>query len=370
MKSFAFHGHTKPVTSIQFSDEGDLLFSASKDGSCAVWNVATGARLGTYAGHKSIMGLNVNHATSLLCTAGSDFMVKLWRVQDGECLGTIDPGVPTRSPGFSHDDSMLMVVTDAKMGKKAGLHLFNVPRDLGYAPVKSEWKPFTSFTQPEGICHATWGPTNDTIYFCSEDGSVSIYDVEKQQEIRNVIPHNEEVRRIRFDPKYYTLITASKDKSAKLLDSRALKTIATYTSDMPINDAQISPIADQIMLGGGTEAVDVTTTAGGSQFPVRFYHKVHETLLGSHFCHFGTINTVAFHPSGKMFASGAVDGFVKLHMPQDSYMQSPGMDLVWTEPTEEEVAAADEEEEEDFIDDDLAFDDEVEGEEDEGEEQD
>ena len=37
------------------------------------------------------------------------------------------------------------------------------------------------FQVPEKITCALWGPTNDTVYFCSEDGSICIFDVAMQK---------------------------------------------------------------------------------------------------------------------------------------------------------------------------------------------
>lgn len=334
MQPIALHGHMKPVTQIKFNREGDLLFSCSKEPGISVWYTKTGERLGTYDGHKSVAGLDVNGASTLLATAGFDLTTQLWDVQTGQNLATIEQAAPCRTVGFSHDDRLLFAATDKKMGQEATLFLYNLPASLGEQPVKTAFNPCATFKTSEQIMFAEWGPTNDTIYFGSTDGTVCILDVETLKEIRTAFPHKEEVRRLHFDPNYYTLVTASKDQSACILDSRDLKTIQTYKSDMPINDASVSPVGDHVILGGGTEAVDVTTTGGTGKFEVKFYHKVHEELLASIKCHFGTINSVQFMPNGKGFASGAVDGFVKIFHFDDSYKNAVGAKPLWTPPVE------------------------------------
>ncbi|KAF5829878.1 hypothetical protein DUNSADRAFT_15394 [Dunaliella salina] len=70
----------------------------------------------------------------------------------------------------------------------------------------------------------------------------------------------------------------------------------------------------QVLLGGGQDASQVTTTsskAGG--FEARFFHKIYQEEFGNVRGHFGPINTVAFHPSGKSFLTGGEDGYVRLH---------------------------------------------------------
>jgi translation initiation factor 3 subunit I len=313
-----------------------LLFSTSKErDGVAVYYTKTGERLGTYAGgHSAVSSCDVNGASTLLATSGFDLRTCLWDVEKGNLLNVIEHAAPARCVQFNHNDSLLMTVTDNKMGQKGTISLFNLPSTLGVSPVSTKFNPTATFETPECMMYAEWGPNNDTIYFGSDDGSVSILDVATMKEIANTPAHSEEVRRLHFDPNYYTLVTASKDKTAKLLDSRNLKTITTYVTDVPVNDASISPRADHVLIGGGTEAQEVTTTGGQSKFEVKFYHKIFggDRPMGSLKCHFGTINSVAFHPSGLMFASGAVDGFVKLHTFDDAYENAPGATPVWSAP--------------------------------------
>jgi translation initiation factor 3 subunit I len=336
LQPLALHGHMKPVTQVKFNCEGDLIFSVAKEPKISVWRTKTGERLGTYNGHKSVAACDVNRSSTLLATAGFDFKTMLWNVETGAELATIDHDAPTRACGFSHDDSTLMVVTDKKAGQKGKIQLFNLPGSLGVEEVRTKFNPAAEFVCDEAIQYAEWGPTNQHIYAGLDDGSVIIVDAETMQEVRSAISvHSKEVCRLHFDPNYYTLATCSKDNTAKLLDSRDLKVIQTYQSDVPVNDVSISPNGDQIVLGGGMDAQDVTVAGGQSKFEVKFYHKVHGSALGQIKCHFGTINSVAFHPSGRGFASGAVDGFIKLHTFDESYASTPGAKAMWPEEKDE-----------------------------------
>jgi translation initiation factor 3 subunit I len=48
MRPLALKGHDRAITRVRLNREGDLLFSASKGKSPAVWYVENGERLGTY----------------------------------------------------------------------------------------------------------------------------------------------------------------------------------------------------------------------------------------------------------------------------------------------------------------------------------
>jgi translation initiation factor 3 subunit I len=98
----------------------------------------------------------------------------------------------------------------------------------------------------------------------------------------------------------------------------------------------MSPVRPHVILGGGQDAMSVTTTtAKGNKFEARFFHQVFETEIGRVKGHFGPINTLAFHPNGRRydlillryplmfmilfslhffsFSSGGEDGFIRIH---------------------------------------------------------
>jgi translation initiation factor 3 subunit I len=320
MRPISLHGHQKPITRVKFNKDGDLLVSTAKDNAPTVWNAETGERLGTYEGHRgAVWDCDINYSSTLLATAGADECVKIWDLLKGECVATIAHKTPVRCVGFSHGDDMLLTVTDTSYGRIPAIHVYNLPP--GGTPEaiknsKAEYNPWCTFEIKDKtkVTCALWGPSNDTIYFSCEDGTVSILnlstqDLEKQQQI-----HNSEIRRICFDKNYVFLMTASLDQTGKLVDALSLKVIKTYESDKPCNDCGISPLMNHVILGGGQDAQSITNIAHRqNKFDTRFFHMILEEELGSISGHFGPINSVAFASDGRGFATGGEDGFVKLY---------------------------------------------------------
>lgn len=100
----------------------------------------------------------------------------------------------------------------------------------------------------------------------------------------------------------------------KLISARDLEVLKTYVADTPLNSATITPKKDFVILGGGQAAMDVTrTSARQGKFEARFYHKIFEDEIGRVRGHFGPLNTVAADPTGKSYASGGEDGYVRVH---------------------------------------------------------
>ncbi|NJP08683.1 MAG: WD40 repeat domain-containing protein [Leptolyngbyaceae cyanobacterium RU_5_1] len=117
-------GHTSRVSSVQFSPDGQRLVSSSADYTIKVWDVQTGECLRTLVGHtepvESALFCPVpdfanrdgiqrfQSGIQLLVSGSSDRTVKLWNVDTGECLQTLE-GHTRRvwSVAFSPDGQIL-----------------------------------------------------------------------------------------------------------------------------------------------------------------------------------------------------------------------------------------------------------------------
>jgi len=313
MRPILLKGHTRPLTHIRFNREGDLLFSAGKDHKACVWYSHNGERLGTYNGHSgAIWCLDVNFNTTRLLTGSSDTTAKLWDCATGRELYSFPHKAVVRSVGFAHGERMILAVQDQSFSQIPTIFIYNLAEDLKM----QDPTPVRQMTEPDMKKQnaALWGSLNQTILSAGDDGFVRVWDVETGKQITKVLAHKKAINNIQFSKDHTMFITASSDFSAKLFDTRECKLLKTYQSDRPINDAAISPIMNHVIIGGGQEAMNVTvTSAKAGHFEVDFFHLIYEEQLGSVKGHFGPVNTLAFNADGKSFASGAEDGYIRLH---------------------------------------------------------
>jgi len=322
-KPILLKGHERPITKLRYNREGDLLFSCSKDLKPTVWFADNGERLGTYVGHQgTVWDCDVNFDSTRLLTGSSDRTARLWDVQTGKELYEFKHKAGVRSVGFSLGDHMAFTAQDNQYGQIPTIFIFNLSEKLEEQmdiPVRA----LQSADKAVKFNAALWGSLNQTVITAGDDGAIRVWDTETGKEVNSTRNHSKEIRSMQYSKDRTMIITASTDYTARLYDVKTLELKKTYHSDRPLNAAAVSPIVDHVILGGGQEAKDVTTTAGkAGKFEVDFHHLVYEEFLGQVKGHFGPVNTLAFNPDGRSYASGSEDGYIRLNHFDKTYFDN------------------------------------------------
>ncbi|CAI7671481.1 translation initiation factor eIF3 subunit [Elasticomyces elasticus] len=322
MRPILLSGHERSLTQIKFNSDGDLLFSTSKDKIVCAWWSANGERLGTYSGHQgAVWTVDVSPNTTLLATGSADNTVRLWNIKTGECVKVWDFPTAVKRVAFSPDGSRLLAVTEKRMGFLGTIAVL----DINYGENLNEQAAEPSLVitcEDSKATVAQWSFLAKYILAGHEDGSVSQYDPKTGEIVENIQIHefDSAITDLQMSPDRLSFITASKDKSAKLISSRNLAILKTYTTDTPLNTASITPKKNFVILGGGQAAMDVTTTsARQGKFEARFWHSIVGEEVGRVKGHFGPLNTIDVHPAGTAYASGGEDGYVRVHHFDKSY---------------------------------------------------
>ena len=170
------------------------------------------------------------------------------------------------------------------------------------------------------ITSMLWGNSDNNIITGHENGTISLFDLRTGKELNSVKDHTSVINDMQMSKDGTMFITASRDTSSKLFDSESLYCLKTYKTERPVNSSAISPKLDHVVLGGGQDAMEVTTTSTRvGKFDARFFHLIYEEEFGRVKGHFGPINSLAFHPDGNSYASGGEDGFVRVQTFDSNY---------------------------------------------------
>lgn len=320
MRPLMLHGHERAITQIKYNREGDLLFSCSKDPVPNVWYSINGERLGTLDGHTgAVWCIDVNWDSTKIITGAADTKLGFWDLETGSVISMINTDTSVRTCGFSFSGKQVMYSTDKSMGKQCEIKVVDT---LDPHQMRGDDAIVTIPVLTSKVTSAVWGPLEECLITGHENGDLVKWDIKTIQKDTVKKDHRDNINDIQFCTDQTMFITASKDHTAKLFDTNTMDHLKTYKTERPVNSAAISPIRDHVVLGGGQEAMDVTTTSARvGKFDARFFHLVFEEEFARVKDHFGPINSVAFHPDGKSYSSGGEDGYVRVHVFDPSYFE-------------------------------------------------
>lgn len=317
MKPLMMHGHERSITQIKYNLEGDLLFSSAKDQHPNVWYSINGERLGTFEGHNgAVWCLDPKWDNTHLVSGAADDTCRLWDIETGKNINVISTKTAVRTCNFSYSGNMVCFTTDKRMGYPCEINVidarnFNAEEPIMKFPIPSGGPKVTSMI---------WSGLDSNLLTGHENGDLVQWDMKTHMKVKMSSDHKGAIVDMQSSKDGTMFITACKDTRAMMWDSDTLELLKTYKTERPVNSASISPLFDHVVLGGGQEASDVTTSSTRiGKFDARFFHLVFEEEFGRVKGHFGPINSIQFHPDGRGYASGGEDGYVRVHQFDDSY---------------------------------------------------
>ncbi|CCU81582.1 eukaryotic translation initiation factor 3 [Blumeria hordei DH14] len=312
MRPTLLQGHERALTQIKYNRDGDIIFSTAKDQHICAWFSHNGERLGTYHGHQgAIWTVDVDPTSTIIASGAADNTVRLWDIKSGKCLKVWDFNTAVKRVEFNEDGSQLLAVTEQRMGFLGTIVVLDIKIDINAE--QSDEKVMTITCEESKATVAGWSYLSKYIIAGHEDGSVSQYFPEVSsidKLILNEKVHETIITDLQWSTDRTYFITASKDKTSKLINVSNLEVLKVYVADTPLNSASITPKKDFVILGGGQAAMDVTTTSTRQgKFEARFYHKIFEEEIGRVRGHFGPLS----------YASGGEDGYVRVHQFDKGY---------------------------------------------------
>jgi len=324
-KPIILNGHERAIPAVVYNHDGDLLFTSAKDDKPTVWFSENGERLGTFHGHNgAVWCLGVTRDSRILATGSADTTCMLWDVYTGEKLVTLDHHGPVRAVNFDLGDNRLVTVSDPFMAHPAEIRVYNLSKNADgtlNAALQSQRPSVVIGDQPK-MTGGYWMPLNKTLLITTDDGSFLIFDPETGEKLYERKAHDKGIGPLTFSKDMTMFITGSRDNWAKLWDTRTLEELKAFETSVPVNGAVISPIKEHVMIGGGQDAMSVTTTSNKSgKFETRFFHMILQEEFGRVAGHFGPVNCLAIAPDGRSYASGAEDGYIRVHNFDDEYFK-------------------------------------------------
>ena len=266
-----------PVYSVAFSPDGATLASALNHDRIELWQVQTGARIGTLHRQSLSIPLVVFSSDGATLASGSrDGTVLLWDVASQEEIAVLEGHTGrVRSVAFTPDGRTLASGSDDETIK-----LWDVSTREEIASLKGH---------TENVNSVAFSPDGTTLASGSEDATIKLWDVATREEIAT-LGHKREVNSVAFSPDGNTLASRSLDWTVKLWDVATREKIATLRGHAGRSVA-FSP--------------DGTTLAFGSFHTIKLWDVAAREEIASLKGHTGIVTSVAFTPDGATLASGS-----------------------------------------------------------------
>jgi translation initiation factor 3 subunit I len=306
---------------IKFVYDGDLFFSSGKDGMINLIRTDTGERIGTYDGHQgAVYAIDVTFDMQTLVSCGADSKIMLFDVQTGDIKEELDHGGIIKFVEWNQQPmSQDRIVTCNDKFSSGGI---KTPNRIMI------WKIYPDIEKmlvidddlPMKATKVKWGAFDETLVSIHEEGTIVIWDAEDGSKIKEIDAHQGPVTGLNFTADRMLMVSTSRDMVCKLWAMDDVECIKVYKTDRPLNDASISPLHDNpkdpkmhVIMGGGQDAKDVTTSGGKGGFETTMWHMVYEEELGQIKGHFGPMNSITFFTDGRGFVTGGEDGYIRIH---------------------------------------------------------
>lgn len=301
--------HKRPITDLRFHSDGDVFFASSKDCSASMVNL-NGEILNAFEGHEGALS-TLAASGNRLVTAGLDLVCVVWDVLTGATVCRSEVSSVVR--GVDMEAETAYLCTDQSMNKESFLGRMDIRTG------KVERLFISPFSITKAFKH------QNRLIYTSTDGSVHRFDLRASAEDESVrtAVHRDRITSLRPSACRSFFATASKDCTARIIDSDNFTIKKRFDCEEPINAACIFHTNDKLVAVGGIDARDVTTTVGKGSFDTNFYDIVTQNRIGFYTAHFGTINAIDVHPRSTHCISGGEDGSVCLVQLGDDFHSAP-----------------------------------------------
>ncbi|EHY64968.1 eukaryotic translation initiation factor 3, partial [Nematocida ausubeli] len=275
--------------------------------------------LGRYMGHSgAIVSFDINQEDSRIVSAGADRRSNVYDLETGKMIHTFSTIVTTRDVSFTADSRRIVLCTDAIIGEKPKIWVFDA--------VSGELIEKKVIPNTPVVIQST---VDGKILYGDTEGSLTLIDERTFNEISSKKIHQAKITSLTpsFCNTYF--VTASTDSKSKIVRADGeIQSVREFLSDSPNNAARVSPDNRILVSAGGVAARDVTTSTGQGNFNIEFFDCATSKLVGYYKTHFGTVNTLDIHPSGEALASGGEDGVLHLvKMDDEAFINAPFVPL-------------------------------------------
>jgi WD40 repeat protein len=237
-------GHARSVTAVAATSDCTTLISASYDKTIAIWNLASGIRLGTCHLHKSAVTAAVIAPDNRTVVSGSsDGIIEVWDLETGREYFQINAHP---SGVFS-----LAVTTDGRYAISGeGMRSDQTPGTITVWDLSTGKQFYSLQAHDDGVTSLAIIPNSSLVVSGSYDLTIKVWDIPTGQLIGELRDHYGRVNALAATPGGKTFISASDDKTTVEWDIETGEVIRNSEEfSLPVNAIAVTPDGTQGIAG-------------------------------------------------------------------------------------------------------------------------
>lgn len=276
-------GHSAAIESVDFSNDGKLVVTGSRDNTVKIWNIQTGTEVRTIQ-DESIQLNSVRFAIegNFIIIEGKENLSSVWNIQTGKKTGT-------QTKGSSSLDS-ISESTDGRYVAKGNLDGTVTIMDAADGREINILRGHSA-----SVRAVKFSPDGKRIVTGSLDKTAKIWDVFTGEDIRTLRGHSAGIRSVAFSPDGTKVVTGSLDTTAKIWNALADSgTVVMGPHDGHLWTTDISPDGKRVAAAGRGSTISIWNMDSGMSAM---------SLNG----HEGTVYSLQFSPSGNKLVTGSWD---------------------------------------------------------------
>ena len=195
--------HRDGIKSIGLSPDGRTLASGG-EGTIQLWDTDTSRFLSLLRGHTdTVWKLVFSNDGKVLASGGADMTIRLWNVQSGQQLLTIDTEYTGRRFAFSFSSDGKTLVS----GNQDGIiHLW----DTRTGRMRSTFKGHS-----DTVTSLAFSPNGKTLASGGLDNTICLWNVQSTQRLQKMTKHTDAVYHLAFSSDGIVLASSSKDQTLR-----------------------------------------------------------------------------------------------------------------------------------------------------------